>query len=116
MAQERQQEEKVRKMRHDYYFLTQNFFRDNEKKKTVDAKVARFRQKRRRKAISSDKDKGHGGANHLQQDDVAPVSCYKKIFTPPFVTLIIPHRCKGHLPRAPTRVGERPRSRSAETA
>jgi hypothetical protein len=81
MAQDRQEEEKVRKMRHYYYlfFLTQKFFRYNEKKKTVDAKVARYRQKRRRKAISSEKDKGHGGANHLQQDDTAPVSFCKKI-------------------------------------
>ena len=48
--------------------------RRNVKAATPQGKMDRGRKKKRRKTVSAEKDKGHGGANHLQQADVVPVS------------------------------------------
>jgi hypothetical protein len=55
--------------------------RRNVKAATPQGKIDRARKKKRRKVVSTEKDKGHGGANHLQQTDVVPVSFFASFHT-----------------------------------
>ncbi len=48
---------------------------------TQQDKMDRGRKKKRRKTMTAENDKGHGGANHLQQADVVPVSFYTSFHT-----------------------------------
>jgi hypothetical protein len=48
---------------------------------TPQGKMDRGRKKKRRKTMTAENDKGHGGANHLQQADVVPVSFYTSFHT-----------------------------------
>ena len=92
------------------------FSRRNAKARTPLGKVKRYGKKKRRKAVTAEKDKGHGGGNHLQQSAL-PVSFLLIISYTLFslLSLILSRRCKSYLPQTRTRGSERPRRRSAKT-